>query len=266
MPGKYGRIQRDLTRYAPIYENYRTGGLVAVPGTADIDRATKVNSWPMYCNGPDAGNPVASPGGVGDCTIAAPAHGYTASAVYAGKPQVLFSDQEIIQVYSRNSGYNPVTGDGDNGCQMQDVLKDQTKNGMTDVNGKTHKVAAYAALHEPSNAMMLSEVLNVFGWVYVGINCPDSAQDQFGQVWDYVPNSPNDGGHAIGLHHRKPYGSQVGVFYYSTWGALQRATLAFNAHYIAEAWAVITEDWLEANGSTIQGLNLAQLETDMRSV
>jgi len=266
--GLLGRIARDLSRFAPTYEHYRdAAALPQVADSADVDRVTKVTSWPMYCNGPDPGNPQASPDGIGDCTIAAPAHGFTATGVFAGKPQVLFDSSEIIKVYSRNSGYDPNSGANDSGCQMQDVLKDLHDNGMTDVNGKTHNVLLYAALGNPSDPALLSEVLNLFGWVYVGINCPASAQSQFGQgPWTYVPGSADEGGHAIGLHRRAPYGSEVGVWEWSTWGALQRSTLGFNAHSIEEAWAVVTDDWIEANGSTLTGLNLGQLEADMALV
>ena len=273
MPFKLGRIARDTSRWAPALEDYLrpapvsgTQGLEPVADSEDVDRATKVYDWPMYSNGPDPGNPPASPDGIGDCTCAEMAHAYTALGVYAGKPQVLFSDSEVISVYSRISGYDPATGGNDNGCQMQDVLADQRQNGMTDVNGNVHKVTAYAALRSPSDITLLSQVLKTFGFAYIGINCPQSAEDEFGQVWTYVPGSPILGGHAIGLHRRQPYGSRVGVFDMASWGALQPAAISFISHYVEEAWAVVTPDWIEANGASVDGIALAQLEADMKYV
>jgi hypothetical protein len=275
MPGfKLGRIARDTTRWAPALEDYlRTGpasgtaGLLPVADSEDVNLATLVYDWPLYCNGPDAGNPPASPDGIGDCTIAEMAHAYTALGAYAGKPQVLFAGSEIISAYSRISGYDPATGAGDNGCQMQDVLADQRQNGMTDINGNVHKVLMYAALGNPADITMLSRVLKTFGYVYIGIDCPASAQDQFGNgPWTYVAGSPIEGGHAIGLHRRQPYGSRVGVFSMATWGALQPTTISFIQSYVREAWAVVTPDWIEANGSTCDGIALAQLESDMRYI
>lgn len=270
--GKYGRVDRDTRRWAPTLEHYlrprtnASAGLETVSSTMDVDRASKVTQWPMYCNGPDAGNPPASPDGIGDCTVAAMAHGYTALSVYAGKPQPLFSDHEIIKAYTAVSGYNPSTGGSDNGAQMQDVLAHNLSTGMTDTTGKTHKVISYAALGNPTDVMLLSRCLRTFGWVYVGINCPQSAQDQFGSVWTYVPGSPIDGGHAIGLHRRMPYTSRVGVFDFATWGALQFVAIGFIRHYVEEAWVVVSEDWIEANGSSVDGIALAALEDDMRYV
>lgn len=276
MPGfKLGRIPRDLSRRALTLENYLRPhpvsgalGLEPVTDSEDIDRATRVTDWPLYCNGVgDPGNPPASPDGIGDCTIAEAAHAYTALGVYAGKPQALFSAAEVISVYSRVGGYDPATGANDNGCQMQDVLADQRENGMTDLSGTVHKVTAYAALGNPADITMLSRVLKTFGYVYVGIRCPASTQTQFGNgPWTYVPGSPIEGGHAIGLHRRQPYGARVGVFSMATWGALQPTTISFIENYIDEAWAVITQDWIEASGSSCDGIALAQLEADMRFV
>ena len=260
---KHGRIPRDHSRWAPTLEDYlRThpktamSGLETVADSEDVDRATKVTQWPMYVND-----------SVGDCTVAEAGHAYTALSVYAGKPQVLFSDQEIISTYSAISGYDPATGANDNGCQMQDVLAYNRATGMTDVDGTVHKVLMYAALGNPTDITMLSRVLKTFGYVYIGINCPASAQDQFGNgPWTYVPGSPIEGGHCIGLHRRQPYGSRVGVFDMASWGALQPTTISFIANYIQEAWAVVTQDWIEANGSSCDGMALAQLEADMKYV
>ena len=275
MPGKFGRLPRDTTRFAPALEDYlrthpKTGatGLEHVADSEDVDRASKVTTWPLYCNGDgDPGNPPASPDGIGDCTIAEMGHAFTALGVYAGKPQVLFDDAAIIQAYSDVSGYDPQTGNNDNGCQMQDVLAYCRTTGIPDTAGNVHKVLAYAALRNPGDITLLSRVLKTFGYAYIGIDCPASAQDEFGQSpWTYVPGSPILGGHAIGLHRRQPYGSRVGVFDMASWGALQPATISFLTHYVTEAWCVVTQDWIEANGSSCDGISLSQLEADMRLV
>lgn len=262
---KLGRVARDEARWAPVLEDYlrphpvlkqAAGGLEKVADSEDVDRASRVDCWPAYENTV-----------IGDCTFAGIAHGYTAAGVYADRPQVLFSDREVVAAYSRVSGYDPVTGTGDSGCQMQDVLKDQAEHGMTDVAGGRHTVIAYAALGSPSDPLLLSRVLKTFGFAYLGIACPRSAQEQFGTgPWTFVPDSPVEGGHCVSLHRREPYGTAVGVFQVSTWGALQPVTLPFLAHYVEEAWAVITADWLEVNGSSCDGIALAQLEADMKFV
>jgi hypothetical protein len=260
MTYKYGRLPRDTSRWAPTLETYfrphAAGvGLEAVPSAMDVDRASEVTEWPMYVNDE-----------IGDCTVAAQAHCYTAMSVFAGKPQPLFSDREIVKGYTAVSGYDPATGANDNGAEMQDVLKYNLTHGMKDLSGKTHKITAYAALGRPTDVLLLSECLKTFGAVYVGINCPESAQEQFGQIWTYVPGSPIEGGHAIGLHRRMPYSSRIGVWDFSTWGALQWVNIPFISHYVEEAWVFTTEDWIEANGVSCDGLALSALEADMRYV
>jgi hypothetical protein len=271
---KYGRIARDTSRWAPALEDYlRThpvsgkAGLEAVADSEDVDRATRVTDWPMYSNGPDPGNPPASPGGIGDCTIAEMAHAYTALGVYAGKPQVLFDDSAVIRAYSDVSGYDPASGSNDNGCQMQDVLAYCRTTGIPDTDGNIHKVLAYAALRNPSDITLLSRVLKTFGYVYLGVNLQQAQEDVFGQgPWVYVPGSPVLGGHCIGLHRRQPYGSRVGVFGMASWGAIQPSTISFIQGCVEEAWAVVTPDWIEANGSSVDGVALSQLEADMAYV
>lgn len=252
---KLGRLPRDLTRYAPRYEDYRTvAKLPVIPDTADVNRATDVTEWPMYLNDQ-----------LGDCTCAGIAHVISAMAVYGGHPLPVFADAEILKLYEAVSGYVPGNPKTDNGANMQTVLDYVKANGLTDQAGKVHKVVDYAALGSPKDGLLLAEVLSTFGSVYTGIDCPESAQAQFGKTWTWQPRSPIEGGHAIGLHRRQPL-DVFGALDFSTWGALQPATPGFAKHYVEEAWAVLTEDWLEANGQTCGGLDLAQLEADMSGV
>lgn len=274
--GKLGRIERDHSRFALTLEDYLRphpltgtgGGLEPVADSEDVDRATKVTDWPLYCNAAgDPGNPPASPDGIGDCTIAGIAHTLTAVSVFAGKPQPLFADPEIISAYSAVSGYDPSTGANDSGAQMQDVLNYMRLSGMTDTTGRVHRVTAYAALGNPTDITLLSECLKTFGACYIGVNLQAAQEQQFGVgPWTYVPGSEVLGGHAIALHRREPYGSRIGVFQMSSWGALQPSTISFIQGCVEEAWAFVTDDWIEANGSTCDGLMLSQLESDMRFV
>lgn len=257
-PGKRGRLPRDPARFAPRLEDYVHGPLRAAglpPASGAIDRCSQVSDWPMYANDQ-----------IGDCTIAGAAHMFAAMCVYAGYPEPEFSDQEIITAYSAVSGYDPVTGANDNGADMQTVLEYLKNTGMTDTTGKTHKVAGYAAFGNPADEVLLAQVLNTFGSVYVGVNLPQSAEQEFagGRPWDWQPSSPIAGGHCIALQERAVGGT--GVLRYVTWGAVQRTTRGFQRHYAEEAWAVVSADWIAANGTTIEGLGLEQLLSDLQFV
>lgn len=260
--GKYGRKRPDPARKRLTLEKYldpraklSQGGLPPVPLTADVNWASAVPSWPMYLNDQ-----------LGDCTIAAMGHMYGAWTWYAAGAEGLFADPQVQAVYSRVGGYVPGDESTDNGCVMQDVLADQVSDGMTDQNGVTHKVAAYAAFGNPADEDLLGQVLDVFGSVYVGINVQQQMEDEFsdGQPWTWQKGGQEIGGHAICLQRRM--GSGRAPLEYVTWGALQPATTGFQAGAAEEAWAVVTADWLEANGTTVGGMDLQQLLADMQYV
>lgn len=260
--GKYGRLPMDrsaprltLERYLDPRSVLSRHGLPAVPLTQDVDRASEVPSWPMYLNDT-----------LGDCTIAGIGHVYGALSQYGGGSEALFDDATIQMVYSRVGGYVPGDPDTDQGCVMSQVLADQVSNGITDTAGKVHKVAGYAAFGNPADAELLGQVLDVFGSVYVGINVQQSMETEFadGQPWDWTPGDQIVGGHAIALQRR--FGVKDVPYEYVTWGALEKATANFQANAAEEAWVVVTEDWIGRNGTSVEGLDLQQLLSDMRYV
>lgn len=246
-PGKYGRRPRDTTRWAPTLEHYLTAELPAAPPI--VDRATKVSQWPMYLNDQ-----------LGDCTCATVGHEIEAWTAYASA-EVSLADSDILALYEAVGGYVPGDPSTDNGCEIQDVLAYWQRTGVAG-----HKIAAYAALGDCTNLTLMKQCLQTFGTVYLGINCPQSAETQFsaGEVWTVVPGSPNAGGHAIPLQRWDE--ARLGDLEVVTWGSLQRMTMAFAAEYVEEAWVPVSADWVTANGDTITGFNLAQLEADLAAV
>lgn len=260
--GKYGRAHPDparprltLERYLDPRAKLRHPKLPAVARDVDVDRASAVQSWPVYLND-----------SLGDCTIAAMAHMYGAWTAYAAGTEALFADAEVLSTYSRVGGYVPGDPVTDNGCVMQDVLADQKATGMADQAGRVHRIAGFAAFGNPADEDLLAQVLDVFGTVYVGINVQQQMETEFGegQPWTWDASAQVIGGHAICLQRR--LGSGSAPYEYVTWGALQAATLGFQANAAEEAWAVVTHDWLRANGTTVEGMDLQQLLADMDSV
>ena len=263
-PGMYGRKPLDPTKPRPILEKYLDPKVplsrVSLPPVTlyqDVDRASKVLNWPMYLNSM-----------LGCCTISAEGHMFGAWSMYATGTEVTFADSQIQLVYSRVGGYVPGNPATDNGCEMAEVLADAAANGMTDVLGKTHKAVAYAAFGNPEDEVLLGQVLDVFGSVYVGFNVQQVIEDEFAndQVWTYAPGQPFIGGHCVCLQRRVPAGSKHGILQYCTWGALQWADFGWQANTVEEAWAVVTDDWVQANGTTVTGLDLQQLLADMQDV
>lgn len=257
---KYGRQPRDFSKPALRLEDYLSAGGLP-PAPLVVDRASKVASWPMYMNGPDPQNPPASLNGLGDCEIARYGHFIQAATAYASGKMVTVPDSSILTAYEAVAGYDPQTGANDNGSTTQEALAYFQKTGLLDSSGNAHKIAGYAAFGDPTDLDLMRQILNSFGTVFVDINCPQSAQQQFGQIWEYVPGSPDEGGHAIDL--QQVVTDEDGILHFVTWGALQKATISFVEHYTADAWCVVSNDWIDANGTSIEGLNLTQLLADM---
>lgn len=262
--GKYGRKHADPARSRRLLERYldpraalARAGLPPVTWTADVDRSSKVPSFPMYGNDQ-----------IGDCTIAGLAHLLGAVSAYGSGTEVMFSDAEVQKTYSRVGGYVPGNPDTDNGCLCLDVLNDAQANGMADTSGKVHKVAAHAQLGNPADEELLAQCLQVFGSVYVGFNVQQVIEAEFeqGQVWTWQPGGQVIGGHCVVLQRRYPCGSMHGVLEYITWGARQRADFGWQARAVEEAHVVITPEWLRANGTTVEGLDLRQLLADSQLV
>lgn len=269
-PGKYGRLAPDpakpvltLERYLDPRAALKLGGLPAVGLDQDVDRASEVTDWPMYLNDQ-----------IGDCTIAGLGHMFGALSRYGQGTEALFSDDVIQHVYSSISGYDPAAGPPDDnptdaGCQMSDVLKFAHRNGMPDTSGKLHKVAGYARLGDPRNGSLIGQVLDVGGTVYTGINCQAVIQREFqeNKPFTWQKNGEVEGGHCIVLQRRKPKAAaSAGTLGYVTWGALAEATVGFQDHAVEEAWFVISGDWLNDKGDSVEGLDLSQLLSDMKYV
>jgi len=199
----------------------------------------------------------------GDCTIAGMGHLYGAASQYTQSAERLFTNTEITAVYERNGpGFNPIGDVGDDGCEMQAVLQDQTAFGMTDTTGYVNTVSAYAQM-KGMGPKDLNVALQLFGGVYCGVNLPQSADTQFPNPWTYVQGSPILGGHCIllaGWDSASPY-----PYVFVSWGATVLASQEWVSTYLEEAWVAITPDWELTSGLTITGVDIAQLTRDMNA-
>lgn len=206
-----------------------------------VDRASRVDAWPMFLNDK-----------LGCCTCACAGHEIQAWTAYGSKEYTV-TDEDILWAYEDIAGYNPKTGQGDNGAVVQDVLNYWRKKG---VGG--HKILAFAQLNY-RNLDEVKQALYHFGSVYLGVSVPQSAPEQFAahQPWTVVPGSPIVGGHAIPI--QKIDGNKL---YVVTWGALQEVTEEWFETYCTEAWVVITRDWLNAQGRDVLGDDLNRLAVE----
>lgn len=278
-PYKKGAIPHDPRIVMPKLEDYIDvsalgGGLPAAPGI--VDRESKVKAWPMYANGPDQdAPPVIAQTGVGDCTCAGIGHFLAAVTAFSGQVPggAMFTDDAILGMYEAVSGYQLGNSNTDTGCMLQSVAQYMVNTGLTDTSGKAHKLAGYFAIGGYTNLELLKQVANTFGGVYLGIAVSDSDMQVFdnGQPWTLPEPGTNVGPNGIDHCVILQY-SAVGVVGIGddetviTWGMEQKINQPWALTNIGQAMGLITQDWIAANGTSINGQSLEQLIQDSKSV
>jgi hypothetical protein len=232
------------------FKNYLAAKPTALPPTPDeVSWVTKVPSWPMMMND-----------SLGDCTIAAAGHMIQQWSFFANV-EVTPTDQQVLQAYEAVSGYVPGEPWTDNGAVILDVLNYWRQHGIAG-----HKITAYTQV-DHSNLDEIRAAIQLFGNVYIGIQLPVTAQTQ--DAWtvanggtftqDGQPGSW--GGHAIPLMAQSPK-TQTCI----TWGERLKMSHNFFLDYCDEAYAIVSQDWIGANGLSPSQFNLKQLMLDLAAV
>ena len=199
-----------------------------------------------------------------DCAIASPAHIDMIWSRNSDKPDIDPTDEAVLISYSKISGYNPVDSTNDNGCVLLQVMNEWRTNGLFGHPG----IMGYVSIN-PHNIQLIKTAIYLFGAVNVGLSLPASAQNQ-PDLWsvtnkqlreDAAPGSW--GGHAICIGE---YDDIAKEFVCITWGKRQRMSYDFFTTYCDEAYAALSDDWLNTTGLAPCGLDLANLKADLGAV
>ena len=198
---------------------------------------------------------------LGCCTVSAIGHAVEVWTANAQAAEVTLPDSEIRRVYGAVSGYNgdPQT---DNGAACADVLRYWYDN---PIDG--HKLNAFASVR-PGNHDDIKNAVYRFGSCYIGIQLPLTAQDQDGP-WDVVGGgnmtgnaAPGSwGGHCVAID---AYDDDSGLTC-RTWSMEKKMTWAFWDAYCDEAFALLGQDWIEADGRSPDEIDISQLMDDMNT-
>lgn len=201
---------------------------------------------------------------VGDCTCAEVAHHLMLMTAHTG---TMFTPDpaEVIKMYSAISGYDPTQTDSngnnptDTGCAITDVMAYMVTTGL-----QGHKYDGWASI-DPSNQAHRQLAVYLFGGTNVGVQLPQSAQDQFsaGETWEPGGDDTIEGGHCI---LQSGYGAE-GVNF-ETWGkGDQKATNAWDSQFVDECYVPLSKDWVNvATELAPSAMNYAALQTILSEI
>jgi hypothetical protein len=235
---------RDL-----LYKNY-IDKTVLPPFPTSFGHQNLINNWGMLGND-----------SVGDCVIAGADH-ETMLWTKEGSTEAIFTAANAISDYSAITGYNPKDPNSDQGTDPRTAYLYRQKTGLIDANGNRHKIGAFLALDQ-TNLNEVLEAAYLLSAVGIGIQFPASAMNQFnaGLPWTVVSGSPIEGGHYVPV-----FGYDGTYLYCLTWGKVQKITKGFFTTYCDEAWAILSQEFLNKQGVSPEGFNLSQLQADLAAI
>jgi len=190
---------------------------------------------------------------LGDCTIAGALHQCMLWTLNTGLEDTV-DDGEALKYYEKWCGYvygNPAT---DQGGILYDVLrlwKAQTLEG--------NSLSAYASV-DVQNVLEVKQAINLFGGMYCGLEFPNSAFSQ--NMWTIVADDGGiAGGHCVTLCGYDAVGPKA-----ISWGRIYSMSWGFFLKYFNEGYALISPEWLNRNGLSPDGFNMAQLNQDLAMI
>jgi hypothetical protein len=230
-------------------EDYLVAG--APPAPPSLDYSDKY-AWQMWLNDR-----------LGCCTCSSSA-GETCCWCAVNGVACTITDNDVLVAYEAVSGYDPATGANDNGAVEIDVLKYRQKTG---VGG--HKIYAYLGISHV-NESAVNTAIWMAGSVYIGLQLPLAAQKMQG-TWDFPAGTKKTGkwapgswgGHAVFVCG---YDAATGNRKIITWGEVITVTKSFWDVYIDEVWMIVSPDWMGPKGTAPSGLNVAQLDADLKAL
>jgi hypothetical protein len=198
---------------------------------------------------------------LGDCVVAGYGHSVQEWTAYAAGAPSIIPDNVVLKGYEDVGGYVPGDPSTDNGCVMLDALKYFRRKGLGG-----HVIQAFVAVN-PLDELEVREAIHLFGSLYIGLDLPVSAQNQY--TWhvpasgitagDGVPGSW--GGHCVPVMGYSPLTLNT-----ITWGARQEMTWEFLRAYCSEAYAMLSKEWIAVNGLSPSRFDMAQLLFDLQNL
>lgn len=245
LPIKLGKGHR-ITDKRTIQLSKYLGAVAPPPVAASFKQ--KVESWPMFENDT-----------LGCCVIAEMGHAIQQWTEYAGIEKTV-KNTNILKAYEDVGGYVPGDPSTDNGCDMLTALRYFRKTGLGG-----NRIHLFAEVN-PRSPVQVKQSVALFGNCDLGLQLPVSAQRQVGKVWAVPKRGPvgqgepgSWGGHCVPIVAYDANG-----LYVVTWGAIQFMTWSFLRIYADEAYAVVSQQFVnKEKGTSPSGLDLDQMDADV---
>lgn len=236
--------------------NYLMRGLPAPPPSCDYTKPAAKALANVYGNDT-----------LGDCVIAGIAHVVGVLTAGATGTPFLYSQQQIIQLYSAIGGYVPGDPSTDRGCDEQTALNYWENNGAP---AGTHRIAGWLSVNA-ADPTEYRTALWLFENLYFGLELPDAWINPMpaepGFVWDAKgPPDPNNG-HCVAGFAYDAQGVTI-----DTWGMTGTLTDRAIAQYGSQAshgevYTVVSQDAIsKASQRAPTGFDWSQLIADFDSM
>lgn len=247
MPFKLGLKEPTYDSRDRLFADYRTP-LVAVPAEFGDYHDIKHGGWGMLANDQ-----------YGDCMPAGQGHAVMLETAEGGKPVTVGPEETLADYFAMNGvPWGDPGSNSDQGTDPRVGLEYHRTIGMLATPSARHKLAAWVSL-EVGNLTELAEAAYLFGVAGIGLNLPQSAQDQFGSgYWRVVPGSPIEGGHWIVI-----VGRWNGYFEGISWGERIHITPQFLSRYMSFGAGMLSPEVINGQGKSPEGVDYAQLKADL---
>lgn len=242
------KLGRRRPKLAPalMLSHVLTGAAVPViEHPAAADHFDQVTDWGLYGNDR-----------FGDCGPVSVANLVKLLSRHLTGTERSVTVDDVFDLYkaSGNPDFDPVTGNGDNGVDMQTMLEALVAGVGV---GAFPQPIAFAKV-DVRNLDEVDTAIAIFGGVLFGVDLDRAQQTQTdnGGPWDYVAKSATWGGHAVMAASYTTTGGGV-----VTWAEVLACTNAFMTHQLEECWVLIFPEHLTAPGF-LAGVDRDALERD----
>ena len=201
---------------------------------------------------------------LGDCAFAAHA-ALVSTWTKAAQAPIILSDDDVIANYAAVTGYDPKTGEHDDGTILLDQLNYWRKNGLQQPGQTRDYLTAFGSI-SPKDVSTIKRAICYLGGVLAGVQVPKGFMALgLGETWDITKLSGEDldpiGGHAIALTGYNPSGA-----FFNTWG--QRTFMPWRtlAAIGDESYGLLSrQNWLDIKGVSPKSEDFDELVSELQA-